>query len=67
LKAYGLLAAEMPKANGSWTKKILYSFTGPDGANPSGRLTFDKARNLYYGLTGNGGKYNDGTVFSIAP
>ena len=63
----GVVFELTPKANGSWTEKILYSFTGPDGANPFGRLTFDKARNLYYGLTGNGGTYNNGTVFSIAP
>ncbi len=63
----GVVFELTPKANGSWTEKILHSFTGPDGANPNGRLTFDKARNLYYGVTANGGVYNDGTVFSIAP
>ena len=63
----GVVFELIPNANGTWTEKILHSFTGPDGANPNGRLTFDKARNLYYGLTANGGAYNDGTVFSIAP
>ena len=51
-------------AGGEWTEAILYEFNpqgigigqppGNDGCNPSGRLIFDKAGNLY-GNTFNGG------------
>jgi uncharacterized repeat protein (TIGR03803 family) len=43
-----------PKTGGGWTEKVLYSFSGPDGAFPNGRMRFDSAGNLY-GSTREGG------------
>ena len=43
---------------------ILHSFTGPDGANPSGGLTPDGAGN-FYGTTLAGGSFDQGTVFVL--
>jgi uncharacterized repeat protein (TIGR03803 family) len=51
------------------TYKILYNFQGPnaqDGRNPVGRLSLDKAGNLY-GVTQNGGTLDVGTVFELSP
>jgi len=44
----------------------LYSFQGPDGANPFSTLVFDSEGNLY-GTTINGGGANFGTVFKLTP
>ncbi len=54
--------------DGSWTERVLYSFTGgSDGDFPSwGGLAFDAANNLY-GATVLGGKYNEGTIFELSP
>jgi uncharacterized repeat protein (TIGR03803 family) len=49
--------------NGTLT--VLYAFTGPDGANPSGTLAMDSSGNLY-GATANGGSAGDGAVFELA-
>ena len=43
---------------------VLYSFTGPDGANPYGNLLRDGAGNLY-GTTNTGGASNAGVVFKV--
>lgn len=44
-----------PKSGGSWTRKVLYSFTGGrDGIGPLGDLVFDRAGALY-GVTEWGG------------
>ncbi len=46
-----------PKANGTWSFKVLHSFTGGnDGGVPVFGLTFDKAGNLY-STTDVGGQY----------
>ncbi|MGH9495038.1 MAG: choice-of-anchor tandem repeat GloVer-containing protein [Candidatus Sulfotelmatobacter sp.] len=56
-----------PKANGSWSFKVIYSFTGGNvGGAPVFGLTFDKAGNLY-STTYAGGTYGDGTVFELVP
>ncbi len=64
-----------PNSSGSWTETILYSFQGGnDGQNPTGRLIFDSAGNLY-GTTSAGGEtgcsingYSGcGTVFELSP
>jgi uncharacterized repeat protein (TIGR03803 family) len=51
-------------ATGAFT--LLHSFSGPDGADPAGRLIRDSAGNLY-GTTEGGGTYSQGTVFKITP
>jgi uncharacterized repeat protein (TIGR03803 family) len=51
----------------SGTETVLYSFTGgADGATPSGGVVLDAEGNLY-GTTGDGGRYNQGTVFKVTP
>jgi uncharacterized repeat protein (TIGR03803 family) len=50
----------------AWTATILHTFRGTDGHQPVGALTFDRAGNLY-GTTEDGGAYNYGTVFKLAP
>ncbi|MGB7584109.1 MAG: choice-of-anchor tandem repeat GloVer-containing protein [Terriglobales bacterium] len=54
---------------GDWSEAILYRFTAyTDGAEPSGRLIFDQAGNLY-GTAASGGETYDccGTVFELSP
>ena len=53
---------------GTWTKTILYSFTGgSDGANPSAGVAISRNGTLY-GTTFSGGSSNLGTVFlSLTP
>lgn len=62
-----------PKAGGSWTEKVLHTFSGngTDGTYPSGMI-FDTVGNLY-GTTGAGGAYGEGiwyfggTAFELSP
>ena len=51
---------------GSWTYRILHSFSGSDGANPYAALVVGGA-GVLYGTTSGGGATNNGTVFSLAP
>jgi uncharacterized repeat protein (TIGR03803 family) len=46
----------------------VHNFAGGinDGANPYGDLLYDKANNILYGTTANGGASSKGTVFKIA-
>ena len=53
-----------PTGNG-YTEKILYSFSGPDGAYPWSGLVFDSTGNLF-GTTASGGSNNSGTVFELS-
>jgi uncharacterized repeat protein (TIGR03803 family) len=55
-----------PVAGGPWTEKILFSFSGPDGSSPFGRLLLDASGTLY-GTTGGGGAGEAGTVFRLSP
>jgi len=50
----------------TWTEKVLWSFTGPDGANPQNAVIFDGNGNLF-GTTKRGGAYGYGTVFKLTP
>ncbi|HLY18324.1 MAG TPA: choice-of-anchor tandem repeat GloVer-containing protein [Bryobacteraceae bacterium] len=43
---------------------VLYTFAGPDGANPRTGVVRDSNGNLY-GTTYNGGAFNAGTVFKL--
>lgn len=61
-----------PTTGGTWTEKILHSFSGPgpDGFGPDAALIFDSAGNLY-GTTVGGGTHNHGgsggTMFELSP
>ena len=52
-------------AKGSTAITTLASFTGANGTNPSGGVTFDSSGNLF-GTTYAGGVNSDGTVYEIA-
>jgi uncharacterized repeat protein (TIGR03803 family) len=65
-KGCGTVFQLSPTGNGSWTRTILYLFSGPDGNGPLASLVFDQAGNLY-GTTGNGGSSGKGTVFELSP
>jgi uncharacterized repeat protein (TIGR03803 family) len=66
----GVVYKLTPHANGKWTERVLYSFTGAaDGSNPFGALVFDAAGNLY-GTTVAGGLScppSCGVVFKLSP
>ena len=56
---------ELVNSSGTYTEKVLYSFTGgADGANPTGPLVMDAAGNLY-GTAPGGGASNLGVVFEL--
>ncbi len=56
-----------PAGGGTWTEKVLYSFSGgADGSDPFGGLIFDAAGNLY-GTTYQGGSSRVGTAFELTP
>jgi len=67
---YGLgVAFELtPNADGSWSEKVLHSFTaGKDGATPTGASVLDASGNLY-GTTFWGGANNgNGNVYKLSP
>ena len=52
--------------NDGWILTTLYSFSGPDGANPEARVIIGPDGNLY-GTTVTGGAYGQGTVFKLTP
>lgn len=57
-----------PGANGTWTEKILYNFTGGvDGGTPFGGGLAMSSTGHLYGMTDLGGQYGYGTVFELVP
>lgn len=63
---FGTVFELIPGATGTWTEKVLHSFTGGnDGAYPYGStLILDSAGNLY-GVAGQGGFHDYGVVFKL--
>jgi uncharacterized repeat protein (TIGR03803 family) len=55
-----------PSANGTWKEKVLQSFSGEDGTNPSAPLIQGTNGN-FYGTTSYGGVHLAGTVFELTP
>jgi uncharacterized repeat protein (TIGR03803 family) len=71
--SYGGLGAVfelVAEPGGTWSEKVIYSFTGvPDGNYPEGSLVFDADGNLY-GTTLAGGDvpfFSNGMVFELTP
>jgi uncharacterized repeat protein (TIGR03803 family) len=61
----GVAFQMIPNSDGTWTEKVIYSFTSrPGGYNPNASLILDSAGNLY-GTTYNGGRYGGGVVFKL--
>ncbi len=58
---------ELVNSSGTYTEKVLYSFTGSDGdgANPYAGLIMDGSGNLYGTTSSGGGSNQDGTVFEL--
>jgi uncharacterized repeat protein (TIGR03803 family) len=55
-----------PVAGGPWTFTVLYSFgSGKDGAGPYGNLLLHGG--FLYGTTSFGGRFTDGTIYSLKP
>lgn len=60
------------RGRGQWTETVLHAFSGSDGSQPNGTLSFDASGNLY-GVTSQGGNYKAcsnigcGVVFKLAP
>jgi uncharacterized repeat protein (TIGR03803 family) len=46
--------------------KVLSNFSGSNGANPYGSMIQDRA-GAFYGTTGSGGAYGNGTVYKLTP
>ena len=63
---HGTVYELMPAGGGTWTEKLLYSFSGTDGDTPQAALIFDTAGNLY-STTAAGGAFNQGTLFKLTP
>jgi len=64
--ACGVVYKLTPGAGGKWNYSIVYTFTGYDGAYPSGGLILDEKGNLY-GTTFAGGSGGGGVVYEITP
>lgn len=68
----GVIYELSPSGSGTWTEKVIHSFSGSDGAWPRAALTPDSAGN-FYGITTYGGNLSDcggqgcGTVFELSP
>jgi len=52
--------------DGTWTARVLYSFTGAaDGGNPAGLSK--GPHGIFYGTASNGGSEGEGAVFELTP
>lgn len=55
---------ELVKTSDSYSERVLYQFTGADGAVPQAGLIMDASANIF-GTTSQGGAYGNGTVFEL--
>ncbi|HSC18791.1 MAG TPA: choice-of-anchor tandem repeat GloVer-containing protein [Rhizomicrobium sp.] len=52
---------------GNWVYKTIFDFNGKDGSIPGPGLARDDATGIFYGVTGEGGTSNGGTVYALTP
>jgi len=66
-KNLGTVYKLVPRKNGQWTERILYSFKGGtrDGSGPFGGVVLDAAGNIYGTTTSGGVKCGCGTIFEL--
>jgi uncharacterized repeat protein (TIGR03803 family) len=66
---YGTAYQLKPGSSGSWTEKVLHSFSqaNDDATEPSGALIADSHGNLYGTTVSGGSAANAGTVFQFTP
>ncbi len=62
----GVVFELSPNTNGTWSEKVLHTFSGKDGSAPYGGVIFDNDGNLY-GTTESAGPGGCGTVFELTP
>jgi len=55
-----------PVGGGAWTESVIYSFHGPDGSSPTGKLLVAKDGSLF-GTTSGGGPRQGGIVYQLVP
>jgi uncharacterized repeat protein (TIGR03803 family) len=58
---------ELHPQGGGWLERVIHRFSGGDGQQPAGGLTFDGAGNLYGTASSGGGTLEDGTIFKLTP
>ena len=63
---YDVVFKLTPNSNGSWTERVLHSFTGHPAGIPMAGLIFDAAGTLY-GTALGGGPAGAGAVFKLTP
>jgi uncharacterized repeat protein (TIGR03803 family) len=64
---FGTVFELVAGTNGTWTEKILHTFTGEDdGSSPFAGVILDNAGRLY-GMTSAGGAHDYGVVFQLIP
>jgi uncharacterized repeat protein (TIGR03803 family) len=65
---FGVVFELSPGSNGTWTEKVLHSFTGgDDGGNPyASSVVLDSSGSLY-GTARGGGAHDYGVVFGLTP
>jgi hypothetical protein len=58
---------ELVQNGSTWSYNVLHSFDGTDGLSIQAALTVDPATGVFYGVAQNGGLYNQGTIWELAP
>lgn len=63
----GVIFAMTPNGDGTWTYHVVHRFASSptDGQFPNGGLVIDSLGN-FYGITGGGGLYGNGTIFQFS-
>src|SRR4051812_41914290 len=57
---------KVTNAGGTWTQRVIHTFTGADGSGPGSPVSIDKEGNVY-GTTPTGGRFSVGVVYQLTP